>query len=98
MGRESVDVEKARMLYDRYGSWAKVAQSLRRGDGTQYQPQSIAVAVRAADKAVEIHSAKVMLAEARNRRASTAMHSTLLTWAGNARRRASAFSLTEATE
>jgi len=88
MSRESINVEKARMLYDRHRSWAKVARFLRREDGTQFQPQSIAVAVRTADMAVEIHSARVMLAEAKNRRSSTAMHTTLLRWAGNARRRA----------
>jgi hypothetical protein len=98
MSRESVNVEKARMLYDRHRSWAKVAQFLRREDDTQFQPQSIAAAVSAADKAIEIHSARVMLAEARNRRASTSMHTTLLTWAGNARRRASSLSSTEAAE
>jgi len=92
MSHDSIDFERARMLYDRHGSWTKVAQLLKREDGTQFQPQSIAVAVRDADKAVEIHSAKVMLTEARNRRASTAMHSTLLNWAGNARRRAAALS------
>jgi len=92
MSREGVNVEMARMLYDRHGSWAKVAQFLSRKDGTQFQPQSIAVAVRESDKAVEIHSAKVMLTEARNRRSSTAMHTTLLSWAGNARRRAAALS------
>jgi len=98
MSRESIDIEKARTLYDQHGSWPKVANFMRRHDGTQYQPQSIAAAVGAADKAVEVHSARVMLAEARNRRASTAMHTTLLTWAGNARRRASALSSTEAAE
>lgn len=98
MSRESVNVEKARLLYDRHRSWAKVAQFLRREDGTHFQPQSIAVAVRAADMAVEIHSAKVMLTEASNRRATPVMHATLLQWAGNARRRASAISSAEAAE
>lgn len=98
MSRESVNVGKARMLYDRHGSWAEVAQFLRREDGTQFQPQSIAVAVRAADMAVEIHSAKVMLTEASNRRATPVMHATLLQWAGNARRRAYARASAEITE
>lgn len=88
MPHQPINIDKARVLYDRHGSWAKVAQFLRREDGTQFQPQSIAVAVRAADKAVEVHSARVMLTEAQNRRASPVMHATLLRWAGNARRRA----------
>lgn len=88
MSHQKINVDQARRLYDRHGSWAKVAQFLRRESGDQFQPQSIAAAVRAADKAVEVHSARVMLTEAQNRRASPVMHATLLQWAGNARKRA----------
>lgn len=44
----------------------------------------------ATDREVNIHTARVLLNEARARRRSHSFHATLLEWAANARRRAAA--------
>lgn len=45
-GRETIDVERARRLYDRLGSWRAVSEFVRRRDGSAFNPQSIFAAVR----------------------------------------------------
>lgn len=47
--RERIDVDRARRLYDKIGTWRGVAEFLRRKDGTAFQPNSIYLAVRWAD-------------------------------------------------
>lgn len=43
---------------------------------------------RTTDREVDIHTARVLLNEARSRRRSPSFHATLMEWAANARRRA----------
>lgn len=45
---------------------------------------------RSTDREVDIHTARVLLNEARARRRSPSFHARLLAWAANARRRAAA--------
>jgi hypothetical protein len=45
---------------------------------------------RTTDREADIHTARVLLNEARARRRSPSFHATLLEWAANARRRAAA--------
>lgn len=42
------------------------------------------------DREINLHTARVLLAEAQNRRAAGRSHAIFLEWAGNARRRAMA--------
>jgi hypothetical protein len=43
--REPIDTKKARQLYDKLGTWRRVAGFLRRKDGSAFQPNSIRNAV-----------------------------------------------------
>lgn len=48
--RELIDVNRARRIYDKVGTWRGVAEFVRRRDGTAFTPQAIYLAVRWADQ------------------------------------------------
>jgi hypothetical protein len=48
--RERIDVDRARRLYDRLGTWRGVAEFLRRKSGQSFTVLAIFMAVRRADR------------------------------------------------
>lgn len=48
--RQTIPVDEAVQLYDKLGTWSKVASVLKRPDGSRFTPQSIFSAVRWRDR------------------------------------------------